>query len=164
MLGPRGYRIVDGDVFRRLIVARDYLESCYAAPISLSEAARCAGISRFHFLRSFSRAFGESPHAYLQRVRLERAKERLARGAAVTDACFDVGYSSLGSFSALFARRYGRSPSEWRRDVRLLVAVPEAFAQLYIPCCFLAWWGALPASPGTESQFPRSTRRLLMGE
>lgn len=164
MLGARGERIIDGDVFRRRVVARDYLASSYAAPISLRQAARCAGISPFHFLRMFSRAFGESPHAYLQRVRLERAKERLARGAAVTDACFDVGYSSLGSFSALSARRYGRPPSEWQRDIRRPVSVPEALAQLYIPCCFLVWSGARPLSLGAESQFRRSSGLTLVGE
>lgn len=137
MLGSRGSTIVDGEVFRRLVRARDFLTDSYDAPVLLEEAARHAGMSPFHFLRSFSRAFGETPRAYVQRLRLERARDRLARGASVTDACFDVGYASLGSFSALFARRYGASPSAWRRTVRAQVAVPEAYARLYIPCCYL---------------------------
>ena len=144
MLGPRGHRIVDGDVFRRLVVARDYMTSCYAEPIALREAASHAGISPFHFLRLFSLAFGETPHAYLQRLRLEHTRDRLARGAAVTDVCFDVGYSSVGSFSALFSRRFGLPPSEWQRSVRRQVSVPESFPLIYIPCCFLIWAGALP--------------------
>lgn len=146
MLGSRGRRIVDGDVFRRLVAARDYMTSRYDAPIVLREAADRAGMSPFHFLRLFSRVFDETPHACLQRVRLERAKDRLARGAAVTDVCFDVGYASIGSFSALFARRFGRPPSEWQRSVRRSVAVPESFARLYIPCCFLIGPGS-SASP-----------------
>ena len=94
-------------------------------------------MSPFHFLRSFSRVFGETPHAFVQRLRLERAKDRLARGASVTEVCFDVGYASLGSFSSLFARRVGLPPSQWQRTVRRQVAVPQALARLYIPCCYL---------------------------
>lgn len=93
-------------------------------------------MSRFHFLRSFSRVFDETPHDYVQRLRLERAQERLARGAAVTDVCFAVGYGSLGTFSSLFTRRVGVPPSEWQRRVRRQIAVPESLARLYIPCCF----------------------------
>ena len=128
---------MDSGVFRRLVAARDFMTERYDEPIVLRQAAELAGISPFHFLRLFSRAFDETPHAYLQRLRLECARERLARGASVTDVCFDVGYASLGSFSALFSRRYGCAPSTWRRSVRRMVAVPEAIAWLHIPCCFL---------------------------
>ncbi len=56
--------------------------------------------------------------------------------------CFDVGYTSLGSFTTLFSQKLGRSPSAWRREVRRFVQVPWSYARLYIPCCFLAWYGA----------------------
>ena len=94
-------------------------------------------MSPFHFLRSFSRTFAETPRAYVQRLRLERAMDRLARGASVTVACFDIGYASVGTFSTLFAKRLGLSPSAWRRTVRRQVSVPEGYARLYIPCCYL---------------------------
>jgi AraC-like DNA-binding protein len=137
MLGRRGSRIVNGDVFRRLVRARDLLTDSYDSPVLLEDAAAEAGMSPFHFLRSYARTFGETPGAYVQRVRLERAMDRLARGASVTDVCFDVGYSSLGSFSTLFARRFGQPPSVWQRTVRSQIAVPEAYARLFIPCCYL---------------------------
>lgn len=137
MLGTRGSRIVDGDVFRRLVRARDLLADSYDAPVLLETAAREAGMSPFHFLRSFSRTFDETPRAYVQRLRLARAMERLARGASVTDVCFEVGYASLGSFSTLFAKRLGLPPSAWQRSVRGQAAVPEAYARLFIPCCYL---------------------------
>jgi len=137
MLGARGSKIVDGDVFRRLVRARDFLADSYDATVLLEQAAREAGMSPFHFLRSFSRTFGETPRGYVQRLRVERAMERLARGASVTEACFDVGYTSVGSFSSMFARRLGLPPSEWQRMLRRQVAVPEAFARLFIPCCYL---------------------------
>ena len=146
MLGPRGSRIVDGAVFRRLVRARDFLAASYDAPVVLRDAASQAGMSPFHFLRSFSRVFGETPHAYVQRLRLERAKRQLAQGSSVTEVCFDVGYASLGSFSALFASRVGLSPSEWQRTVRRRVVVPEALARLYIPCCYL-FGREIPAFP-----------------
>ena len=142
MLGHRGSRIVDGEVFRRLVRARDFLAESYDAPVLLREAAGHAGMSSFHFLRSFSRAFGETPRAYVQRLRLERAKDRLARGASVTDVCFEVGYASLGSFSTLFAARFGVAPSQWQRSARRWVAVPGATGHLYIPCCYLYGPGA----------------------
>src|SRR4029453_4181238 len=118
MLGARGSRIVDGDVFRRLVRARDFLADSYDATVLLEQAAREAGMSPFHFLRSFSRTFGETPRGYVQRLRVERAMERLARGASVTEACFDVGYTSVGSFSSMFARRVGVPPPEWQRRRR----------------------------------------------
>ena len=148
MLGPRGERIVDGEVFRRLVQARDFLTALYDSPVLLHDVARQAGMSRFHFLRAFSRAFGETPHAYVRRLRLERAKDRLARGGSVTEVCFDVGYTSLGSFSALFAKRVGMPPSEWQRRVRMQLAVPEAYARLYIPCCYLFGPQAPAVLPG----------------
>jgi AraC-like DNA-binding protein len=147
MLGPRGSRIIDGDVFRRLVRARDYLTESYDTPVLLGDAARQAGMSPFHFLRSFSRTFGETPRAYVQRLRLERAIDRLARGASVTDVCFEVGYASLGSFSTLFAKRHGLPPSAWQRTVRRQVAVPEAIARLFIPCCYLYGVGLQAVGP-----------------
>jgi AraC-like DNA-binding protein len=136
VIAPRGSRIVDGEVFRRLLRARERLTDSYDDVVLLREAAREAGMSRFHFLRAFSRAFGETPHGYVQRIRLERARDRLARGVPVTDVCFEVGYASLGSFSSLFTKRMGVSPRAWQKTVRRQVAVPGSLARLYIPCCF----------------------------
>jgi AraC-like DNA-binding protein len=132
--------ILDGDTFRRLCRARDFVAASYVEPVTVAEAARQAGISRYHFLRLFRRAFGETPHAFRTRLRLEEAKRRLGRGAPVTEVCFEVGYESLGSFSTLFAQRFGRSPSSWQREVRRLVQVPDALPRLYIPQCFFAFY------------------------
>jgi AraC-like DNA-binding protein len=141
VLGRRSPSIVHGELFRRLIDARDLIEDDYAEPLALDTLAQASGLSPFHFLREFRRAFGATPHAYLTRVRLARARELLARGEAnVTDACFEVGYSSLGSFSALFTREVGCSPSEYRRRMRRLVPVPAQIGRLYVPCRFAAFW------------------------
>jgi len=132
-------RLLHDDLFRRLCRARDYLSAHHDEPVGLESAARQAALSRFHFLRLFRATFGETPHAFVTRVRLDRAKRLLAREeAAVTDVCFEVGFSSLGSFSSLFARRVGCPPSEWRRRMwRLGWDRPR----LYIPSCFLSHFG-----------------------
>jgi AraC-like DNA-binding protein len=137
-LGHRGERIVPGDVFRRLLAARDFIAAHHAEPLPLATIARQAGLSRFHFLRLYQKVFAVTPHEQQTRFRLERARTMLARGqASVTEVCFEVGYQSLGSFSTLFARRTGRSPARFQGEVRALVQVPAALARLYIPCSFL---------------------------
>jgi AraC-like DNA-binding protein len=113
-LGPRHPTIVDGDLYRRLCRARDLIHDRFDDALDLPTLAQAAGVSRFHFLRSFQRAFGQTPHQRLVDVRLARAKERLRAGAAVTEVCLDVGFSSLGSFSDLFRRRVGVSPSQYQ--------------------------------------------------
>jgi AraC-like DNA-binding protein len=130
-------RLLHDDVFRRLCKARDYLHEHHSEPIALPALAREASISRYHFLRLFREAFGMTPHQYLIRLRLEQAKTLLAGDrASVTDVCFDVGFSSLGSFSTLFAERVGCPPSAWRRRVWQVKMQPYGLAQLVIPCCF----------------------------
>jgi AraC-like DNA-binding protein len=128
------------DSYRSLRVAREVLRARYTERLSLGELAAAAGLSEFHFLRAYRAAFGETPHQHFTRLRLEHAKRGLARGAAVTEVCFDVGYSSLGSFSSLFARSTGLSPRAWQREVRALVPMPRDLPRLDIPGCFLAFF------------------------
>lgn len=112
----------------RLCRARDLLAEM---PASVDQAAREAGMSPFHFIREFERMFGLTPRQYRTAARLDRAKVLLASGdLSVTDVCFEVGFSSLGSFSDLFARRVGQPPSEYRR--RAMVTVPE----ILYPGCY----------------------------
>ena len=95
--------------------ARDQLCDTTAEGPSVREVAAAASLSTGLFIRQFAALFGETPHQMRTRARIERAKRLLANeGANVTDACFEVGFSSLGSFSALFRRRVGMSPSEYR--------------------------------------------------
>ena len=136
----RGSRIIDGAQYRRLLRALELIEESYAEPLALADLARTAGLSPFHFLRLFQRVFGTTPHAYLARVRIERAQRLLARSASVTEACLAVGYLSLGSFSARFTRDVGCSPAAWQRRVRRLVGVPARLHELVIPCCYLHYW------------------------
>jgi AraC-like DNA-binding protein len=85
---------------------------------TIDALAHDVGISPFHFIRQFEAVFGVTPHQYRIAARLDRAKELLAtQRQSVTAICMDVGFSSLGSFSTLFARRFGETPSEYRRRV-----------------------------------------------
>lgn len=124
---------------RRLVRARDLVHDAFDEPLTLDELARAAGISRFHFLRAFTDVFGATPHAYLTQVRLEEAKRALARGASATEACYSVGFSSLGSFSTLFSRNVGSSPREWQRRARAVITTPGRWQLLWIPSCFLSY-------------------------
>lgn len=113
---PSVRRATRVELYRRLQRARDYVESNLASSVGLRDMAGIACLSPHHFLRLFKHLFRETPHQYLIRRRLERARELLERtGLPVTAICLAVGFESLGSFSSLFRRRVGHSPSGYRR-------------------------------------------------
>ena len=100
----------------RLRRVRDRIDREYAQPLDVEALARGAHVSAGHLSREFRRAFGESPYSYLMTRRIERAMALLRRGDVnVTDVCFAVGCSSLGTFSARFAELVGMPPSTYRR-------------------------------------------------
>ena len=104
------------ELYRRLHRGKDFLDASWNERVTLAEAARAACLSPHHFLRLFSSAFGQTPHRYLVRKRLERASRALAGTERPVGAtCLDCGFESFGSFSSLFRRRYGLSPREFRR-------------------------------------------------
>jgi AraC-like DNA-binding protein len=116
---------------RRLLRARDAMDRSYAEPLDVPALARVALMSEAHFIRTFRETFGETPHRYLQRRRVERSMFLLRQtDRSVTEICFDVGFTSLGSFSRTFSAIVGQSPSAYRTD-----AVPEA-----VPGCFTMAW------------------------
>ena len=107
--------MVDCGDLAHLRRARDLLDREYARPLDVPRMARAALMSTSHFSRQFRAAFGETPYAYLQSRRLERAMALLRRGdLSVTDVCMAVGFTSLGSFSSTFTRLVGEPPSAYR--------------------------------------------------
>jgi AraC-like DNA-binding protein len=120
---------------RHLLRAKDLADGRYAEPLTVDDLAARAGLSRAHFSREFARAFGESPHAYLLTRRLERAAALLRNtDRPVTDICFDVGLTSVGSFITSFRRVYGTSPSAYRAGfppARRHIRVPDCVARAY---------------------------------
>jgi AraC-like DNA-binding protein len=106
---------VDLDELRRLRRARDRMDREYVQPLDVPALARTALMSPAHFSRRFREAYSETPYSYLMTRRIERAKALLRRGdLSVTEVCFAVGCTSLGSFSARFTERVGQSPSSYR--------------------------------------------------
>ncbi|HEX8940810.1 MAG TPA: helix-turn-helix transcriptional regulator [Candidatus Limnocylindrales bacterium] len=103
------------DLNRRLLRARDAMDRAYAEPLDVQAVAAVAHVSAAHFSRSFRACFGETPHRYLQRRRVERSMFLLREtDRMVTDICFDVGFTSLGTFSRTFRAIVGESPSSYR--------------------------------------------------
>jgi AraC-like DNA-binding protein len=116
---------------RRMLRARDAMDRAYAQPLDIPALAAIASVSEAHFIRTFSATFGETPHRYLQRRRVERAMYLLRAGdRAVTDVCLDVGFSSLGTFSRIFREIVGESPTDYRKRGPI-VAVPNCFAMAW---------------------------------
>jgi AraC-like DNA-binding protein len=117
---------------RYLLRAKDFVDARYAEQITVEDLAAAAGLSRAHFSRMFSRTFGESPRAYLQSRRLERAAALLRyTDRSVADICVMVGLQSVGSFTTTFARVFGKPPAAYR------ASMPPASAYARVPSCVL---------------------------
>ena len=136
LIGPR--------TFRQLVLARELLASDAHDVLTVRAIAEHVRLSPFHFIRQFAALYGTTPHQFRTRTRLDRAKDLLAADAPVTEVCMEVGFSSLGSFSALFTRWVGESPTRYRRSVQ----VPRSFAPLVVPGCF----GLLAQLPSRNSR------------
>jgi AraC-like DNA-binding protein len=127
-----------------MLRARDAMDRTFAEPLSIVRLARIAEVSEAHFIRTFRATFGETPHRYLQRRRVERAMFLLrATKRNITDICFDVGFSSLGTFSRTFHNIVGESPKAFRQRERMLA----------VPTCFMMAW-ARPSSFGEAHPVP----------
>jgi AraC-like DNA-binding protein len=118
------------DTNRRMLRARDAMDRDYARPLDIPGLARIAYVSEAHFIRTFRATFGETPHRYLQRRRVERAMAALRESElSVTEICFEVGFSSLGTFSRTFKEIVGESPAAFRRRMAESAAVPTCFVK-----------------------------------
>jgi len=126
------------EVNRRMLRARDAMDRDYAEPLDIASLARIANVSEAHFIRTFRATFGETPHRYLQRRRVERAMFLLrATDRSVTDICLDVGFTSLGTFSRNFRKIVGEGPAVYRQRGPIQA----------VPNCFVMAW-ARPSSFG----------------
>jgi AraC-like DNA-binding protein len=140
---PRGVE----ETNRWMLRARDAIDRGYARPLDIPALARIAAMSEAHFIRTFRATFGETPHRYLQRRRIERAMALLRdTDASVTGICFQIGFGSLGTFSRTFQALVGESPSLYRHRHRPPVAA--------VPTCFTMAWlrpnDPRPSSPGAN--------------
>jgi AraC-like DNA-binding protein len=130
------------DCNRRMLRARDAMDRAYAEALDIPSLAAIACVAESHFIRTFRATFGETPHRYLQRRRVERSMFLLREtDRSITDICLDVGFGSLGTFSRTFREIVGLSPSEYREQV--------AFRP--VPTCFTMAW-TRPSSFGEAPQ------------
>jgi AraC-like DNA-binding protein len=126
--------------------ARDLIDRSYADPLDLEAIAAAAGYSRYYFVRAFRAAYGETPGRYLSRRRVERAQELLRSvNLTVTEVCFLVGFSSLGSFSSRFRELVGVSPSRFQREAAAAGPPP-------IPGCYVLMWAGRPGQMATTEK------------
>ena len=115
-----------------MLRARDAIDLRFAEPLDIRALARIAHVSEAHFIRTFRATFGETPHRYLQRRRVERAMFMLREtDRSVTEICLDVGFASLGTFSRTFHEIVGQPPSAYRRGATVK-AVPGCFARTWM--------------------------------
>lgn len=131
---PRG-SIGGVDKMRQLRLAKDLMDRDWADPaLDLEAVADRAGYSRYHFLRAFKEAYGETPRQYLTHRRIERAEDLLRTAdLSVTEICHLVGFSSVGTFSARFKAWTGLTPSEYRAKHvgRGAALIPGCYAMLW---------------------------------
>jgi AraC-like DNA-binding protein len=135
---------------RHLLRAKDLIDARYADPLDTAALAARAHCSEAHFIRSFKKAFGETPHQYLLTRRLERAAALLRNtDYQVAEICFNVGLSSVGSFTSSFRRVYGMTPTQYRAKY------PPAARIVPIPTC-VAMTTARPSRNGEDKRGARS--------
>jgi AraC-like DNA-binding protein len=143
------------DMNRRLLRARDAMDRAYAEPLDVRTVAAVAHVSEAHFIRTFRAVFGETPHRYLQRRRVERSMFLLREtDRSVTDICFDVGFMSLGTFSRTFREIIGETPSSYR----------ERHGPMVAPNC-VQMWAMRPRATASEAEAAhRPARSSSFGE
>ena len=138
------------EINRRMLRARDAMDRTYAEPLDIPSLASIACVSEAHFIRTFRATFGETPHRYLQRRRVERSMFLLREtDRSMTDICLDVGFTSLGTFSRTFRDIVGETPTAFRRRGGAVAA----------PTCFVMAWTRPSSAAHTHSSFGEDRTR-----
>jgi len=123
-------------LYRRIVQAKLFIDTNYALKIDLTNISDEAYFSKFHFIRLFKSIYGKTPHQYLIYIRIEKSKEFLKQGNTVSEVCYLVGFESLSSFSGLFSKIVGLSPSvflmNYMQTQKKINKTPLAF----VPGCY----------------------------
>lgn len=123
-------------LYRQVVQAKLYIENNFNKEINLELISREASFSKFHFLRLFKKSFGVTPNQFLTEVRLKNARKLLKQGVSIQDTCWLVGFDSMGSFSNLFKRRFGASPTSYVHIQKNIEEKSLANPLKFIPGCF----------------------------
>src|SRR5882757_2752163 len=124
-------------LYRRIVQAKLFIDKNFAGNINLDAIADEAFFSKYHFIRLFKMAYGKTPHQYLTSVRIENAKLLLQTNMSVADVCFDVGFDSISSFTGLFKRITGNTPSSYQKEQLLRKAEILNTPLKFVPNCFI---------------------------
>jgi AraC-like DNA-binding protein len=126
------------DVYKKIVMAKLYMDQNFHESIDLDRIAREACLSRFHFHRLFSRIYRRTPHQYLTGKRVEQARQWLAdKDLSVSEICNNVGFESIGSFSMLFKKEIGFAPQYYRNQAWLKKQQSLSQPRKFIPHCFI---------------------------
>lgn len=123
-------------LYRRIVYAKLFIDKHFADKIDLDNIAGEAFFSKYHFIRVFADIYKKTPHQYLSHVRIEKAKQLLATGTPVEQACYAVGFESVSSFTGLFKRATGRTPSVYRNEQMQRAKAIRSAPLDFIPNCF----------------------------
>lgn len=123
-------------LYRRIVQAKLFIDNNYTDKIDLNSISDEAYFSKFHFIRLFKSTYGKTPHQYLKYVRIEKAKELLKNNISVSEACFLVGFDSLSSFSGLFSKVVGKSPSLYLKHQQETQKKISQTPLAFVPGCY----------------------------
>jgi AraC-like DNA-binding protein len=123
-------------LYRRIVQAKLFIDNHYSESIDLNNIADEAYFSKFHFIRLFKKTYGKTPHHYLTQVRIEIAKQLLTKNISISEVCFSVGFNSATSFTGLFKKLVGSSPSEFQQHQHKRKTAIASSPLQFIPNCF----------------------------
>jgi AraC-like DNA-binding protein len=123
-------------LYRRIVRAKLYIDANYAENTDLDNIADEAFFSKFHFIRLFKKTYAKTPHQYLTFVRIERSKLLLQENMPVATVCYAVGFDSISSFTGLFKRLTGTTPSAFQQDYKKKLEEIKTVPLKHIPNCF----------------------------
>jgi AraC-like DNA-binding protein len=123
-------------LYRRIVYAKLFIDGHYAENIDLENIADEAFFSKYHFIRLFHSVYNKTPHQYLSAVRIEKAKLLLMSNITVAQTCYEVGFESVSSFTGLFKRTTGQTPSAYQKEQHQKLAEIAQAPLRFIPNCF----------------------------
>jgi AraC-like DNA-binding protein len=123
-------------LYKRIVKAKLFIDACYADSIDLDNISDQAHFSKFHFIRLFKSIYGSTPNNYLIKIRMDKAKILLAKGHSVLETSMLVGFDSPTSFTGMFKKISGQTPSAFIREQDLKRNAMEANPFLFVPNCF----------------------------
>jgi AraC-like DNA-binding protein len=125
------------ELYQRIVAAKIYIDDNFHESIDLELVSQQAFLSPFHFHRIFRQVYRHTPHQYITRKRMEKAKDLLANNKPVSEVCNEVGFESLGSFSSLFKKEIGSAPTFFRNMAWLKKQEELRHPVKFIPHCFI---------------------------